>query len=284
MLSPVNRENLTITVGNYFFQLCEPTPPQIALRISNVWNFIDVLFERGYSPSTILSHVSALSYVHKILSVFDPTSTFLVRKMIKCCENVHANKESGLPITKDILGKMLNSLDICIADYNIRILLGAVFLLAFSAFLRLGEILVRSSQDRNKVIQVQDVQILYDNGNPVNFVLTLRHCKTIKHNRPITISLSANTQQQHFCPVTVMHKYLSIFKPQSDPLFQFIQGTTVNYKFITYKLSFILRFLGINPQFYKGYTFRIGAATHAANIGFFPNPTYENWVDGIRLR
>jgi hypothetical protein len=149
---------------------------------------------------------------------------------------------------------MLNSLDICIVDYNIRILLGAVFLLAFSAFLRLGEILVRYSQDRNNVVQLQDVQILYDNGKPVNLVLTLRHYKTIKHNQPITISLSANTQQPHFCPMTAMHKYLSIFKPQSGPLFQFIQGTSVNNKFITDKLSFILRFLGINPEFYKGHT------------------------------
>lgn len=120
--------------------------------------------------------------------------------MIKGCENLHTNKESRLPITKDIIAKMLNSLDICIADYNIRFLLGAVFLLAFSTFLRLGENMVRSGQDRNKVVQVQDVQILYDNGKPVNLVLTLRHYKTIKHNRPITISLSANTQQPHFCP------------------------------------------------------------------------------------
>jgi hypothetical protein len=29
--------------------------------------------------------------------------------------------------------------------------------LAFNAFLRLGEILVRSSQDQNTVVQVQDV-------------------------------------------------------------------------------------------------------------------------------
>ena len=269
LLSPAHRENLTITVGNYCFHLCEPTPPQIPLSISNVCNFIAVLFERGYSPSTILSHVLALSYAHTIRSVFFYlTSTFLVRKMIKGCENLHTNKESRLPITKDILAKMLNSLDICIVDYNIRILLGAVFLLAFGAFLRLGEILVRSSQNRNKVVQLQDVQILYDNGKPVNLVLTLRHYKTIKHNRPITISLSANTQQPDFCPMTAMHKYLSIFKPQSGPLFQFIQGTSVNNKFITDKLSFILRFLGINPQFYKGHSFRIDAAIHAANIGF----------------
>lgn len=251
-----------------FFQLCDPTPPQLPLSISNVCNFIAVLFERSYSPSTILSHVSALSYVHKLLNVFDPTSSFLVRKMIKGCENLHTNKESRLPITKDILAKLLNSLDICIADYNVRILLGAVFLLAFSAFLRLGEILVRSRQDQNTVVQVQDVKIFYDNGKPVNLVLTLRHYKTIKHNRPITISLAANTQQPQFCPVTAMHKYLSIFKPQPGPLFQFIQGTPVTNKFITDKLSFILRFLGIDPQFYKGHSFRIGAATHAANLGF----------------
>jgi len=77
--------------------------------------------------------------------------------------------------------------------------------------------LVRSSQDQNTVVQVQDVHFFYDNGKPVNIVLTLRNYKTIKHNRPITISLSANTQQLQFCPVTAMHKYLSILKHNLVP-------------------------------------------------------------------
>lgn len=51
--------------------------------------------------------------------------------MIKGCANLNTNKESRLPITKDILAKMLNSLDICIADYNVRILLRVVFLIGF---------------------------------------------------------------------------------------------------------------------------------------------------------
>lgn len=64
--------------------------------------------------------------------------------------------------------------------------------------------------------------------------------------------------------MSAMHKYLSMFKPQLGPVFQFIQGTPVTNTFITDKLSVILRFLGINPQFYKGHSFRIGAA----NLGF----------------
>ena len=112
------------------------------------------------------------------------------------------------------------------------------------------------------------MQIIYDKGKPVNLVLTLRHYKTIKHNQPVTISLSTNIQQPHFCPVTAMHNYLSIFRHQSGPLFQFLQGTPVTNRFISDKLSSILSFIGINPQFYKGHSFRIGAATHAANLGF----------------
>ena len=82
------------------------------------------------------------------------------------------------------------------------------------------------------------------------------------------IFLSLNTQQPHFCPVTAMHKYLSILKPQSGPLFQFVQDTTVNNTFITDKWSFIFRFLGINSQLYKGHSFCIGAATRAVILGF----------------
>jgi hypothetical protein len=43
-------------------------------------------------------------------------------------------------ITKDILLKLIEALKICISDTHHRILLRAIFLLAFNAFLRLGEI------------------------------------------------------------------------------------------------------------------------------------------------
>lgn len=63
---------------------------------------------------------------------------------------------------------------------------------------------------------------------------------------------------------------LSSTKPQrvDGPLFQNIGGTPVTHSYVTGQLTFILKFLGIDPKFYKGHSFRIGAATHATTLGF----------------
>ena len=41
------------------------------------------LFQIGYQPSTIVSHVSAIAFIHKIQEFSDPTSSFLVRQFFK---------------------------------------------------------------------------------------------------------------------------------------------------------------------------------------------------------
>jgi hypothetical protein len=52
--------------------------------------------------------------------------------------------------------------------------LKAIFSLAFVAFLRLGEILIRSKAHSEKVLQVADVAINYEKGTPANLNITLR--------------------------------------------------------------------------------------------------------------
>ena len=62
------------------------------------------LFQIGYQPSTIASHVSAIAFIHKIQKFSDPTSSFLVRQFF-----IGAKKLKGaafdmcLPITTNIM-------------------------------------------------------------------------------------------------------------------------------------------------------------------------------------
>nr|XP_022323326.1 uncharacterized protein LOC111124605 [Crassostrea virginica] len=56
--------------------------------------FIAYLFNSGYSPSSISSHISAISYVHKILGQSDPSDSFLVRKVVQGCHHFGPNKDS----------------------------------------------------------------------------------------------------------------------------------------------------------------------------------------------
>ena len=136
-------------------EFCDNRQLVLSLPLSSVLicNFIGYLFAKAYSPSTITSHVSALSYIHKVLDIDDQSNSFIARKMLKGCDNVHGSvSDSRLPITKPILKQMLAGLERCVVDVAIQLLLEAVFLLAFSEFLRLGEILIRSKARLYQVV------------------------------------------------------------------------------------------------------------------------------------
>lgn len=233
----------------------------------DVCNFIGHLFGKSLSPNTITSHVSALSYVHKLFGLFDPTTQFIIKKLLKGCENLKGSADTRLPITYELLFKLVTNLDNCIQNFYHKILLKAVFLLSFHAFLRLGEILIRVKSDTDRVLQKHDVKINKSNGILQSATITLRSYKNMKHNKPVTISLSANLDNQMVCPAKALELYLAHFSHSDGPLFQFQNGKPVTHQFVTKNLSLLLEFLGLNSKLYKGHSFRIGAATHAASLG-----------------
>jgi hypothetical protein len=54
----------------------------------------------------------------------------------------------------------------------------------------------------------------------------------------------------------------------SGPFFKFVNGTPVTYSYVSSELSKAIAFPGLDPKRYKGHSFRIDAATHAAQLGY----------------
>ena len=65
-----------------------------------ICNFNGDLFQQGYSPCTMTSHVSVLRYLHKLFNLPDPTHSFIFRKTIKVTHNFAKSGDIRLPITK----------------------------------------------------------------------------------------------------------------------------------------------------------------------------------------
>ena len=164
--------------------------------------------------------------------------------------------------------KIIDGIDKCIDNNFTNTLLKAVFLLAFNAILPLGEILVRSPKEVGSVIQKQDVSFTYCNQCPQSLTLVIRLYKNIKNNQPVTMTIEVNHNNSQLCPVTAVHSHLDNHSRVDGPLFQNIGGTPVTHRYVTGQLTFILKFLSIDPKFYKGHSFRTGAATHATALGF----------------
>ncbi|XP_062605442.1 uncharacterized protein LOC134267234 [Saccostrea cucullata] len=176
-----------------------PTVTSLPISSSVTANFIAHLFTIGYSPSSISSHISAISYLHKILGLSDPSDAFLVRKIMQGCHRSAPNKDTRLPITGPILHNLVCGLQKSVQNLHYRIMLKAIFLLAFNAFLRLGELVVKTKGSLNTVIQREEVSFEFSNNSPSAVVLLLKNFKTNKKKDLFQIHLRA-LDNSDMCP------------------------------------------------------------------------------------
>ena len=157
------------------------------------------LFQQGYSPCTITSHVSAISYLHILFNLSDPTYFFIVRKTIKGTHSLAKSGNIRLAITKCILFILLSALHHTVQGADTRVLLSTIFFLGFHAFMQLGELVAKSSVYNTTVIHRQDLLFLDED----TVQLILRHSKNMnmKDGQPIVITLAANNFNPQLCPV-----------------------------------------------------------------------------------
>lgn len=147
-----------------------------------------------------------------------------------------------------------------------RILLKSIYLLAFNAFLRRGELVVKHRLNVNSVVQREDISFEFEQGS--FSAVSLKNFKTNESKELFQIHLKASTNID-ICPVHSLYQFIQTFQHKSGPLFQFMGKDPVTYCFVTKHLQNTIRFIGLNPPLYKSYSFRIGAATHATQLGFF---------------
>ena len=73
--------------------------------------FIVNLHQKGLKASTIHTYITAISFVHKIKQLADPTAGFLITKTIQGISNVdkQSSTPSRKPITKDLLHQIIDA-------------------------------------------------------------------------------------------------------------------------------------------------------------------------------
>ena len=266
-LSPSTRQTYKRS-WSLLMEFCQSSQTPFIFPCSSICisNFIAHLHLQNLSPATITSHISAISYVHKICNVQDPTHHFIVRKILKGSQNLSRSVDCRMPITKPILAKLLLALPHIANDKNNLFLLRAIFLLAFHGFFRLGELATRNKDQISRVVQREDVKFIEGQGVQIS----LKHFKNMQNNQPVTISLSPSTSTE-ICPVRALNEFTQRFKHTSGPLFSFLSGAPVSHSYVVSNLKSALQFCGLDTKLYKGHSFRIGAATEAAKLGLSEN-------------
>jgi len=235
------------------------------LTVTVVSLFIAYLFKKYFAPSTNSTYLSALAYVHKMLSLADPTQSFLVHKLINGTYRLSKSFDSRLPITITIINRILVCIPSVILTKYEQCLFRALFLFAFSAFVRIGELVMVRDGDTSKVIQLADVSFLSEN----NKIHEVNVCfKQFKHNiKGIPKTITFSHGEASMSAVTSLVNYLGIRQSSRGPLFLFQDGRPMSRSYFDKSLHKCLAFCGLDSSRYKGHSFRIGAASFAAEKG-----------------
>jgi hypothetical protein len=241
---------------NVQFQGCQNLP----LSSQNVSMFLSYLNIKGFAPSTIVSYTCAIGYVHKLAGFSDPTSAMLVQKLLGAAVNISPSLDSRLPITRVLLLRLVQSVDLIEHLPYFQSLLKAMFVTAFFGLMRVGEI--TKDRDGQVAINLDQIQIGHN-----NIQISITKFKYNLKNVPFDLLLPRQDQSE-ICPVRTLCNYIKFRGLQKGPLFTFLDNKPISRNFFIGKLKSCLSFCGLDTKKFKSHSFRIGSASYYASLGY----------------
>lgn len=233
--------------------------PQATLAL-----FIAHLYQKGYAISTVNTYVSALGYSHRLAGVPDPSKVFFIAELLKGYGKVGKRFDARLPISIPILTKIFDLCPSIMDSAYVSTMFKAMCAMAFYAFLRIGEITV-TTQSR-AVLQFNQLTKMFHCNGTIESIQV--HFTSFKHHytgHPISVILS---RQPVICPVDTLMSYLEFRGSFPGPIFRHPDGSPVTRSEFSEWLARAIKACGLDPERYKGHSFRIGAASHAAECGY----------------
>ncbi len=229
--------------------------------------FIAHLHKIPYRHSTILTYMSAISYVHKLQGLPDPTSTFLVSKVLLGVKNSTSPPDRLLPITKPLLHRIIQYIPYVTQDHYLRTMYKATFLLMYYACLRVGE--VSKSSHTDNILLLNQVTPNISSSHvltcpPSSYSIAFTSYKHSQGKTP-TLSLS-QTPNKLYCPVHALFLYLRKRPNRTPYLFVDRDGCVITRNQIVALLKSCLQKASIPSHNISSHSFRVGRTTDLAFV------------------
>ena len=230
----------------------------------NLGMYVTHLFNIGLKPNTVQSHVSAISYFHKINGLSDPSHSFFISKLLRGIQKEVPTSDSRMPISKTLLMQLVTVLPDCTSTTYERIMLTAMFLSAYFLCLRVGEI--AKSSNVSNMITLQQVSSVTVRGIIVAYLFQFTEYKHHKGHKPI---LRLETQSKgKFCPVKCLTQYLAVRTNAPGPLFLTKSAKPITRLQFWTVLKKCLSKLGRDAANFGTHSFRIGRCTDMVRDGY----------------
>ena len=174
-----------------------------------VFTRFHVIYFHSAYPSLPLTSATltlfAISYVHKLQVLPDPTKTFVIQKLLTAV-NRSRSADIRLPITRSILHQLLGSRQHTNSSASQGTRLSAMFLVVFYVFFRVGELTTKSQASFSNVLQYSNVSFRVNYADVCGVKMTLPRFKHNTNNRPHDIIIDREDSLL-FCPVKSLLAY-----------------------------------------------------------------------------
>lgn len=179
-------------MGGLWFSL--PVPP------TTLELFIANLYDKDYAPSTVNTYLSALAYFYKLSNFPDPTKSFFIMQMLKGYRKKEQRLDTRLPITLRIFHKLVDSAEGFSCSICNKIQFRAMCLLAFYAFLRVGEMTAPKTGACPPIQLSQLTQLIDSQGMIVSLKLSqILNTIIIGVHFQLSSTASSHTAQSSHC-------------------------------------------------------------------------------------
>ena len=217
------------------------------------------------SYSNIKVHLAAIKFfsqMHSYNSSFPLFSRlYLLLRGIRRTQGNKFKKPKRTPITPQLLTIIKFNLFNSSTIYEDKLMVWAAMLTAFFGFLRVSEYTSTLAKSYEPTTTLCYKDIIFKN-NRVN--IDIKASKTDPFRVGSVIRLSPNNSS--LCPVDTLRQYLLVHPTKSGPLFTFQNGKYLTRKNISNLLQEFLP--QDSSKNISSHSFRIGAATTAANAGY----------------
>ena len=218
---------------------------------------------------TVRSYLSALRFYQIAAGLPDPSMSSFPR-LNYILKGVHKKspehkRAKRLPITPDLLRRIHSVWSQTPLTYD-KVMLWAAYCLGFFGFLRAGEFTsTLPPPPGGSILSVADITI-DSRDNPQVLTVLLRTSKTDTFGMGTRLYLGRTGKS--LCPVAAMLGYLAIHPSNPGPLFIWENGTPLSRAQLVKHLQEVLTQAGIDTTHFSGHSFRIGAASTVARMGF----------------
>ena len=209
--------------------------PSLPVRPYYLGLYVAYLSENGYAPSTIKTVVSAIGWFHRMPNLDDPSLAPAIARMIQGTKQGPTSPLKRDPITRSLLHKMIDRVDLLFTSNYESKQVKALLLLGYHACARAGELVLSSNTDHT--IKLDNVTFVQSSTNlSLIFILD-----SYKHSKEKVEFELRQADTPIYCPVKHLLDYLALRGTAPGFLFINALGAPMKREYLAKIIKSLLR-------------------------------------------